>query len=245
MRQVEKDRAIELRKEGHTYSEILSEVHIAKSTLSDWLKSVSLAVPQKQRLTEKRMLAARRGGVARRKQRMEQVAECNERGRADIGTLNQRELWLIGTALYWAEGSKQKENNVSAGIIFGNSDSRMIKTFLHWVKLVGISEENLRFELYVHETRKADVPSFQKWWAKVIDLPQSRIDRIYFKKGNIKTNRKNIGDLYHGLLRIKVNSSTKLNRLVNGWVEGIVASLGSGVTGNTSAFEAEDSRIVP
>lgn len=95
-----------------------------------------------------------------------------------------------------------------------------------------------------HETRKREAPQFKRWWAHELDLSPARIDRVYFKKGNPKTNRQNIGDLYHGLLRIKVRASTTLNRKVAGWIAGIVASLGSGVIGNTPAFGAGDSRIV-
>jgi hypothetical protein len=36
-----------------------------------------------------------------------------------------------------------------------------------------------------------------------------------------------------------------MNRTVSGLIHGITTQLGSGVIGNTSAFEAEDSRIVP
>ena len=38
-----KNLAIGLRKRGLTYSEIMAKVPVAKSTLSDWLHSVSLA----------------------------------------------------------------------------------------------------------------------------------------------------------------------------------------------------------
>jgi orotate phosphoribosyltransferase-like protein len=30
----------------------------------------------------------------------------------EVGTISARELWLIGTMLYWAEGSKQKERSI-------------------------------------------------------------------------------------------------------------------------------------
>ena len=49
----EKEKAIKLRKQGKTYSEILSVVPVAKSTLAIWLQSVSLGKKQKQRITKK------------------------------------------------------------------------------------------------------------------------------------------------------------------------------------------------
>lgn len=245
MKLEEKQKAIKLRKAGRTYSEILSEIPIAKSTLSEWLKSVQLATPQKQRLTKKRKEASLRGGQARHKARISEVEALEHKGRAEVDTLSARELWLIGIALYWAEGSKQYEHSPSTGIMFSNSDPQMIHVFLKWLKQMNVPSSEIYFELYVHDTRKSEALTFKNWWVRQLDISPRQLNRIYFKKGNPKTNRKNIADLYHGLVRIKVNSSTILNRKINGWIHGIVASLGSGVIGNTPAFEAGDSRIVP
>ncbi len=127
--------------------------------------------------------------------------------------------------------------------MFSNSDPNMLKVFLVWLRQLGIPDDAICFELYVHDDRKSEAKEFLLWWADALNIKSSRIGNIYFKRGNPKTNRTNVGDLYHGLIRIKVRLSTVLNRKVNGWISGIVASLGSGVTGNTSAFEAEDSRF--
>lgn len=245
MKPGEKQRAIQLRREGKTYSEILAEVPVAKSTLSEWLKSVQLAKSQKQRITKKRKEAALRGALSRRKTRLTEVKALEHKGLAEIDRISNRELWLIGIALYWAEGSKQHDHSPSTGIAFANSDSRMASVFLRWLEQMEVSSSEIYFELYVHEIRRSDAPAFRLWWIKQLGISPKQLDRIYFKKGNPKTNRKNIADLYHGLIRIKVNSSTVLNRRISGWVHGIVASLGDGVTGNTPAFGAGDSRIVP
>ena len=122
----------------------------------------------------------------------------------------------------WAEGSKQKDTNPSTGIIFTNSDPNMLKLFLKWLSVLDISEDMLTIEIYVHENRKSEVLKFKRWWAEQLDISPNKITRVYFKRDKIKTNRKNIKDLYHGLLRITVSSSTVLNRRVNGWIAGIV-----------------------
>lgn len=226
MKVSEKEKAIALRKAGKTYSEILSEVSVAKSTLSEWFKSVQLATPQKQRITEKRIAGALRGAHMRRQTRLAEVSDLEEVGITEVATISDRELWLIGTALYWAEGAKQHSHSPSSGIMFANSDVRMIRVFLAWLAYMHVPTSAIYFELYVHETRKADAPSFKNWWVHELCIHSKQIRGIYFKKGNPKTNRKNTVDLYHGLIRVKVNSSTTLNRRINGWVYGIVASLG-------------------
>src|SRR3989338_6632524 len=124
-----KQKAIELRKKGKSYSEILKTIPVAKSTLCLWLKSVGLSKPQQQRLTEKRLQSAQRGGDSRRAQRITETKEILEKARREIGKITNRELLLIGAALYWAEGSKQKSHAVSTGILFTNSDPQMLILF--------------------------------------------------------------------------------------------------------------------
>jgi hypothetical protein len=218
----EKELAIKLRKEGKTYSEILEQVHVAKSTLTEWFKSVQLAVPQKQRITQLRINAQLKGAASRKSKRISEVEELIRKGKADVGKITDRELWLIGVALYWAEGSKQKEKYPSVGIAFTNSDPQMLALFLRWLKLLKISDDDLAFELYVHDNRKKDIPEFKKWWTEQLHIPIKKLSTVYFKRDKIKTNRTNTKDLYHGLIRIKVASSTVLNRKINGWISGIV-----------------------
>lgn len=237
--------AIGLRQRGRSYREILAQVPVSKSTLSLWLRSVSLAKKQKQRITQKKIDAALRGARARKEKRLQEVQHFNTHGITDIGLLSDREIWLVATALYWGEGSKQNMRSPSARVIIGNSDYRILAVFLLWLRQIRVQDSLLDFELYVHEDRKEEQEIFTAWWTEKLDLPLGKISKVYFKKGNPRTNRSNTGDLYHGLLRIKVRMSTRLNRQIHGWIEGLSASLGSGVTGNTSAFEAEDSRIVP
>jgi len=225
MDQTYKIRAIELRKEGKTYSEIRAEIPVAKSTLSDWLGSVGLTKPQKQRITLLKKKAQSLGAKARRDKRLREVEELLVQGIKDIGKLSKRELWLIGIALHWAEGSKQNARSPSTGIVFGNSDPKMIQVFIFWLKSFGITLDEMVFSLYVHTSRKVEVESFKGWWGDVLSIDTERIDQICFKKGNPKTLRTNVGDLYHGLIRIRVKSSTVLNRQVNGWFNAIYSSL--------------------
>lgn len=215
----EREKAINLRKEGFSYSEILKQIPVAKSTLSLWLKSVGLAKEQKQRITEKRIAGSLRGAEARRNQRIKITKEIKDKARKEIKNINKKDLWLIGIALYWAEGAKEKEWGTRAGIKFSNSDPKMIMLFLKWLKnAFSISDSELVHELYIHKT--ADIKKAQKYWSDLLSTPEEKI-RTYFKKSKIKTTRKNTGDNYHGLMTIKVNKSFNLNRVIAGWIEGI------------------------
>jgi len=217
-----KQKAIILRKRGLSYSEILREVPVAKSTLSLWLRDIGLAKKQQQRITNKRILSARKGAEKRRNQRIEITKEIKNSSRKDIKEINEKDLWLIGISLHWAEGAKEKNGN-SSGIIFSNSDLRMILIFIKWIESVfKIKRSELVYELYIHET--ANIKNAQNYWSKNISIPLNNI-RTYLKKSKINTIRKNSDDDYYGLIRVRIKKSTNLNRMIDGWVDGVCEKL--------------------
>ncbi|MDD5463922.1 MAG: helix-turn-helix domain containing protein [Candidatus Moranbacteria bacterium] len=217
----EKLNAIALRKQGLSYSEILKKVDVSKSTLSLWLREIGLAKQQKQRLTEKRKLAQKKAQETCRNNRIKKQDNIIELAKKDIDKMNQRDFLIAGSLLYWAEGAKQKTNNVSQRVSFCNSDPQMIILFNRWVKeICNIKLENISYCIYIHRT--ADHEKARKFWENILNI---KIEKIYFKNHNPKTNRKNIGNDYNGMLRIDVQRSTDLNRKIKGWILGIIDNL--------------------
>lgn len=224
-----KVRAIKLRKRGLSYSEILQEVPVAKSTLSLWLRSVGLSKKQKQRITEKKLAAALRGSQARRIQRLvetEKIKKKAIREAQKIG-IDSKKLWLLGIMLYWAEGDKEKSHMPSVGVGFINSDPNMIKIFLKWIEeCLGIAKDQISFRIYLHENNIHRLNQIKKYWAENTGFPLGRFDKITLKRHKISSSRKNKGNSYYGLLKIQVLKSTKLNRRIAGWIEGICIQCG-------------------
>ena len=215
--------ALNLRKQGFSYSEILERIPVAKSTLSLWLREVGLSKRQKQHLTQKKLDAAWRGGQVKREQRILRVKKILSSAEKDIGPLTKRELWLIGVALYLGEGSKEKEHRPGSRVQFTNSDPHMIRLFLRWVHGVcQIGDERIFFEIYLHETNQNRIAEVRSHWAQQLKINSSKLSRIYFKKNKIATQRKNTGDLYYGLVRVNISASSGLNRQIAGWVNGII-----------------------
>lgn len=222
-----KNKAIQLRKSGKSYSEILTDIPVAKSTLSLWLRSVNLSKKQKQTLTLKKLQACWRGGEVKKRKRIERSNEIIKQAKNDVGEVSDRDLWLAGIMLYWAEGSKEKEYSPGTGLIFGNSDVSMVRFYLQWLKkCLLISENRLVFEIYIHETHKDKIENVRQFWSEKTGLPLYLFKRVYFKKNKVNGNRKNKGIDYNGLLRITVRESSSLNRRVAGWIEGIKQQCG-------------------
>ena len=224
MKNLLKEKAIKLRVEGLSYSEIRKQVKVSKSSLSLWLRSVGLTKRQKQKLTEKKWAAIRRGWEKWKNIRKEKTKIVNEEAIKQINKIKKTDekLFLMGIMLYWAEGAKEKQYKLGQGVSFSNSDFKMIILFIKWLKYcLKIPEDRIVFDIYIHENNKYRLEEVRLFWSKITGFSIHKFGRIYFKKHNIKTLRKNVDNNYHGLLRIKVTKSTYLNRRIAGWIEGI------------------------
>jgi hypothetical protein len=222
-----KKQVVALRKNGLSYSEILKQVPVAKSTVSLWLRDVGLSKQQHQRLTEKKIAAIIRGGQAKKAQRLQRTKDIYEAAEREVGRISKEQFWILGVGLYWAEGSKEKEHRPGTNLTFNNSDPAMIKVFLKWlIEVCKVNPVNMTLEIYIHKNSINQTPKVQEHWLKVTGFPIASLQRVYYKQNKIRTNRKNVGNLYYGTLRVKVNASSALLRRVAGWTRGIVRELG-------------------
>ena len=218
----EKKIAIELRKKGKTYSEILSIVPVAKSTLAIWLQSVSLSKRQKQRITKERLAGSQRGGDKKRKQRIEKQNKIFLQANSEIKNISDKELFLIGVIMYWAEGAKEKDYYPGSQLQFSNMDPQMIQVFLNWLlKVCKIDKNMIIFNIFLHQTHKNRLEEIKVYWSKITGFPLNSFSTVYWKKNKLKTNRRNIDEKYYGVLKIKVKRSSDLVRKIAGWSEGI------------------------
>lgn len=217
-----KKKAIALRLKGYSYSEILKIIPVAKSTLSEWFRSVKLAKRQIHILSEKKRAGQRRGALAKKEQCHVRRQEIYDKAKYQIGDLSDREVWLICVGLYWAEGGKEKSYRMGKQFDFFNTDPRMLRVMMYWlVSIVKIPIEHLKFEIYIHRNYEDRIKTIQQYWSKELEVSLENLSKIRYKKHNPKTNRKNVGNLYNGLVRVKVVSSSSLTRYLEGWVQGI------------------------
>ncbi|GAA4916281.1 hypothetical protein ACFPM3_21610 [Streptomyces coeruleoprunus] len=216
-----RDRARELRLQGMTYDQIQVELGCSKSSISLWVRD--LPKPERKRSREQASAIARRGWEAKLRIRDEERRRTKEAARTEIGALlPERELFMIGIALYWAEGTKDKPYVRRERVTFVNSDPNVILVFLAWLDMLGVARERLRFHLMIHET--ADIPAAEDYWADLVGADRSAFHKTTLKRHNPKTVRSNVGEAYMGCLAIKVRQSADLYRRIEGWWYGIVGA---------------------
>jgi transcriptional regulator with XRE-family HTH domain len=214
-----REKARELRLQGWTYDQIELELGCSRSSVSLWVRDLPKPEP---RYTPEEQRALMQAGLARlRATQDEERRRTRESARQEAGTLTDRELFMTGVALYWAEGSKSKPYDRRERAIFVNSDPGVIRVYLAWLDLLGVSRERLRFRVLIHES--ADVDAAHRHWADIAGVEASAFAKPTLKKHNPKTVRKNTGDDYHGCLVVTVARSAELYNRIEGWWSGIVA----------------------
>ncbi|MET7742325.1 hypothetical protein [Streptomyces sp. NPDC005385] len=214
-------RARELRLQGWTYDRIQIELGCSKSSISLWVRD--LPRPERRKRTREEASAiAKRGWEATMRLRDEERQRTKQAATAEIGSLSDRELFLLGVGLYWAEGSKTKPHLTQERVTFINSDPHMIEVYLAWLRLLGVSSDRLRLHVHIHES--GDVEGAERFWAELVGADAPALGKTYLKRHNPKTNRKNLGQDYRGCLAIRVLGSAELYRRIEGWWYGIVLS---------------------
>ncbi|MER5720293.1 hypothetical protein [Streptomyces sp. NPDC002132] len=225
-----RDRARELRLQGWTYDQIQVELGCSKSSISLWVRD--LPRPERRDPAEQARLAGRKRWEHELAIRDEERQRTKAAAAEQIGELSDRDLFMAGVALYWAEGSKDKPYARRENVTFVNSDPGVIQIYLAWLSLLGVEPERLAYRVMIHMT--ADVEEAKRFWADLVGIDVSGLQKTTIKKHNPVTVRKNIGENYRGCLVIRVSQAAELYRQIEGWWKGMVAQaparLGYGLT---------------
>ncbi|MFF0476867.1 hypothetical protein [Streptomyces sp. NPDC004284] len=215
-----RDRARELRTQGWTYDQIQVELGCSKSSISLWVRD--LPKPERKRTPEEASQIARRGWEPTLRRREEERQVVKRTAAAEIGAMSERELFLLGVGLYWAEGTKDKPHARRERVVFVNSDPGMIQIFSAWLDLLGVEPERRKYCVMIHET--ADTDGAERFWGDLVGVDPSTFNKATIKRHNPRTNRKNVNAEYHGCLVIRILGSVDLYRRIEGAWYGIVGA---------------------
>jgi hypothetical protein len=215
-------RARELREQGLDYEEIAGALGVSKSSVSLWVRDM----PWPERLSyeecrKRSAEGAQRYWAAERPVREARREAVRAAAAAEIGPLAEREILIAGAIAYWCEGAKSKAHRRQDRVVFVNSDPALIRFFLRFLDTVGIGREDLTYRVHIHET--ADVLGAERFWQRVTQADPRQFRRTVLKTHNPRTVRANVGDDYHGCLRVEVRRSGELYRQIDGWTSSIMA----------------------
>lgn len=217
-------RAIELGGEGWSVNDIASELGVANSTAFQWVRHLPLdrdsERARKKRAHSKLMTDAQ--WAAFRERRDARRAAVHAKAADAVGVVTDRELLLLGAAIYWCEGAKAKPWNPNEKIQFTNSDPMILEIFLRFLETCGRDRTTLTYRLSIHES--ADDEAAVDWWIGCLSLPRGRFKRTTLKRHLPRTSRRNTGADYHGCLVVNVPKGRELYWLV----EGVMTAVANG-----------------
>lgn len=179
-RVIDRQKTIELRKQGKTYSEIRKELGIPKSTLSDWLSKYPLTDEQIKLLertkSKNKHLSIEKVRLTKQRKREARLNAVYEDQKNYWTFLNQRELELAGIFLYWGEGGKR----LNGQICLNNTDPQVIKFTLFWLSNgLGVPKEKIRVNLHLY--KDMEMQKEMLFWSQELGLPLSQFGKPYIK----------------------------------------------------------------
>ncbi len=171
-----KQKAIDLRNSGHSYTQIKQKIGVSKSTLSGWLYDMPLSEERIRQLQADNPIRIEHYRNTMRAKREKRFREAYEIISKEIGSISDRELLIAGFFLYWGEGNKTR--NSSVGLTNSNPD--MLKVYIKLLGLFGIRIDQLKVSLKLYSDM--DIQKQEKYWSQELRIPLSQFRKSYIKK---------------------------------------------------------------
>lgn len=193
------NKAVVLRKQGKTYSEIRSLLpRVSKSTLSYWLSGIELSQKQKEKLSQninKKLIKAREQSMLARKVRREAYfSDIENKNTHLIKTLDKDPVAakLVLSALHLGEGSKNRRGSMQ----FGNSDPGIIILFLKLMRTCYDIDES-KFRCTILCRADQDTKKLENFWKHTTGINKrqfykTRIDARTIGKPSRKLDYKGV-----------------------------------------------------
>ncbi|MEK7579805.1 MAG: hypothetical protein AAB469_01270 [Patescibacteria group bacterium] len=219
--------ALALRLEGKTYGEIRSIFGIPKSTLSVWFSKLKVGKKAQKILESKR-----KNGyfklVEFNKIRTLNIKEENETIRKDyeskISRLSNRELMILGAALYWGEGYKnfKLKKGYYPYVCFGNSDPLMVKVFISFLeRILKIDRDEIKCQIMIYPS--INPSEALKYWQNTTKIPIENF-RTQMTVSRASQGKRPWNLLPYGTLQMRLNKRQnffKIKGLIDGVIKGV------------------------
>jgi hypothetical protein len=171
-----KAKAVQMRRDGASYSQIKDALGVSKSTLSTWLAGMPLPEARLRELRDFNAVRIERYRETRRRTRDARRSLVRKVAKREIGALSKREVLIAGIFLYWGEGTKTDATSVSVA----NTDPAMLRFFIRWLAVLGVPKNKIRFR--VHLYKDMNIENELNYWSSALGIPRSQFRKPYVKK---------------------------------------------------------------
>lgn len=197
----DRQKALELRLQGKSYSQIKAALNIPKSTLSNWLNNYPLPLERIRELRDWNEIRIEKYRETMRKKKNSRLEQYYHEQKQQILPFNDKEFYLAGLFLYWGEGSKTKTSTLSVS----NTDPSIIIFFINWfTQSLNIPKEKLKIRLHLYQDM--DIIKEINFWKTTLQLPISQFTKPYIKTSLFESiNHK--GGFGHGTCTVSIGSA--------------------------------------
>jgi predicted transcriptional regulator len=202
-------KAVELRREGKSYSDIAKQLKVSRSSVCNWVKNVRLTEAEKLLLHKNieakkgrgRMMASMT--IRTRKVYKEKVAY--DEAEREFTKLSKDPFFMFVLGLTGPEKSKKGYSTFQ----FTTSDPRNMKLIMKWLrKYLKVGDSSIHFRLSVAATHKhSDLEAF---WMKNVPFSRESLHKtVVLKQKKGETDRE-----YHGSLSLFLSRIEPIRKII-------------------------------
>jgi len=206
-----------LRKQGISIKKIAKQISVSVSSVSVWCRDISFTEEEKKKMFRDGYIAGSRArfeAIERRKEaKRKEIVKLHQMSKKEVGTLTQRELFLVGIALYWGEGFK-KDSLVG----LANTSPSIIRFYIRWLQsCFQITKKELIVRITINCEREKETERIERYWSEQLNIPRNQFSKCYYQQTKLKKEYED-AEGYKGVIRIKVRRSISLLRKIEGYI---------------------------
>lgn len=209
----DKQKAIELRKQGKTYKEIHSALNISKSTLCEWFKNKKWSNNIKSNNTKEHIRISterlNKMNIARQIMLKEKYQKVEEDAIKEFDIYKKDQLFIAGLMLYAGEGDKKSKN----GSRMSNSEFYIHKIFIKFAeKYLNIPKNSIKIGLILYPDNNIN-DCMVKWKTELA------VSILNFHKTQVIKGREKIKKLQYGTAISIISTKVVIKKKLLKWLE--------------------------
>lgn len=175
-----KQKALLLRKQGKSYSQIRAEIKVSKSTLSLWLQDLPLSDKKVRELRDFSASRIERYRTTMAKKKASKLETFLSVADKKVGKLSDRDVLIGGIFLYFGEGSKTTKNTTAVT----NTNPYILKFFIKWLILHKVDSKKLKVKLHLYSDM--NIKEEISYWSNILSIEIKQFRPPYIKESKFK-----------------------------------------------------------
>src|ERR1700722_2295314 len=216
MKSEQREQARNLRSQGLPIKKIAKMINVSPSSVSVWVRDIELTNEQIEILKQQNPIINRQINGSKERSNKARAIRLEYQKNGKLEAKNENLLHQAGCLLYWAEGSKSKNN---CSLI--NSDINLLKLFIRFLReCFHLDKNQFTITINCYTNNGLTKIEIENYWLEALQL-----DRSCLRKGQENnrprsaTNFVRHNKLPYGMCCLTVKKSTKIIQHIYGAIQ--------------------------